>query len=64
MRKTKKECSECKAWREVIVLLIENLPHPTKSLVCAQLATAPKIWRKLTDADKAQVKLIQAMADL
>lgn len=55
----KNECKECRAWQEAMAALIESLPQPTKSHVCAKLAKIPSIWTGLTTIKgKAQVRSI------
>ena len=56
------KCKECAIWREVIVMLIGQLPTALKTSICARLATIPGIWKQLTPEDKAQANLINAIA--
>ena len=55
----KTKCPECKVWREVVAMLIDELPRPKRDLVCAQLATIPCIAEKLTPAERGQAALIR-----
>jgi len=56
--------SEVQEWRETVALIIGQMPQGSyKALLCARLATIPKLWAQLSARDRAQVNLILSLAD-
>lgn len=49
---------EIREWQKAVADMIELVPQPTRSVLCAKIATSPHVWKSLPGRDRLQASLI------